>query len=533
MLRVSNIKLLYTHSEAELIEKIGRQLNLRKDNSFEYKIVKKSIDAREKPKIYYVYTVDVTVDDEKKVLKKSCGSAVSLAPCDEYAFPASGIERLRHRPVIVGCGPAGLFAGYMLAKAGYSPLLLERGGEVLEREQKVAHFWETGELDCNTNVSFGEGGAGTFSDGKLRTLVKDKNFRNSKVVDIFVKFGAPEEIKYLQNPHIGTDKLRKVIFNMRKAIEELGGEVRFHTTLTDIDEKDGWLKGIYVNSKQYIECEALVIACGHSARDTFEMLGKKIFIEPKPFAIGLRIEHPQEMINHSQYGNADSSMLGAASYKLTYQASNGRGVYSFCMCPGGYVVNASSEPGKLAINGMSNHARDGRNANSALIVTVTPDDFPDRTYMGGVRLQRRLEEAAFAQCSGKIPVQLYSDFANNRISTGFGDVLPDTKGECDFGVLNDILPKSLCESIIEAMPVFDRKIKGFGREDAVLLGVESRTSSPLRMLRDKGCESSIKGVYPCGEGAGYAGGITSAAMDGIKIAESIAARYRKPDRDSR
>ena len=320
-------------------------------------------------------------------------------------------------------------------------------------------------------------------------------------------------------------KLKNVIVSMRKSILEYGGEVRFDSCMTDLDVRDGILAGIWVNQTEYIACETLVLATGHSARDTFAMLGKHIHMEPKSFAVGVRIEHPQEMINFSQYGAAHVSSLGAASYKLTHQAENGRGVFSFCMCPGGFVVNASSEKGGLAVNGMSYHARDSKNANSALIVTVTPQDFPDASYMGGVAFQRRLEQAAYRAGNSKIPLQLFGDFKEGRISTGLGEVKPCTKGAYAFADLNQVLPKPLTEALCEAIPAFDRKIHGFAREDALLLGVESRTSSPLRMVRDENGESNVRGLYPCGEGAGYAGGITSAAMDGIRAAEWIAARF--------
>lgn len=525
MIQINSLKLPCGHSKEELEEKICKQLKISRSHLKSWKILRQSIDARKKPELFFVYLIEAEVDNERTIVKKLHNPSITIASGQTYTFPKEGVLQQKHRPVIIGTGPAGLFCGYLLAQHGYRPLLLERGADVDNRSKKVEHFWETGELDEKTNVSFGEGGAGTFSDGKLNTLVKDKLMRNRKVLEIFVEHGAPEEILYQQKPHIGTDVLKNVIVSMRKSILEYGGEVRFDSCMTDLDVREDALVGIWVNQTEYIACETLVLATGHSARDTFAMLGKHIYMEPKSFAVGVRIEHPQEMINFSQYGAAHVSSLGAASYKLTHQAENGRGVYSFCMCPGGFVVNASSEKGGLAVNGMSYHARDSKNANSALIVTVTPQDFPDASYMGGVAFQRSLEQAAYRAGNSKIPLQLFGDFKEGRISTGLGEVKPCTKGAYAFADLNQVLPKPLTDALCEAIPAFDRKIHGFAREDALLLGVESRTSSPLRMVRDENGESNVRGLYPCGEGAGYAGGITSAAMDGIRAAEWIAARF--------
>lgn len=525
MIQINSLKLPCGHSREELEEKICRQLKIPKNRLKSWRILRQSIDARKKPELSFVYQIEAKIDNEHAVVKKLHNPGIVISSGESYHFPKVGDKKQAHRPVIIGTGPAGLFCGYMLALHGYCPILFERGADAERRSQKVEHFWKTGELDEKTNVSFGEGGAGTFSDGKLNTLVKDKFMRNRKVLEIFVEHGAPEEILYQQKPHIGTDVLKNVIVRMRKSILEHGGEVRFDSCMTDLDVKDGALAGIWVNETEYIACETLVLATGHSARDTFAMLGKYIHMEPKAFAVGVRIEHPQEMINESQYGAAHVPALGAASYKLTHQAQNGRGVYSFCMCPGGYVVNASSEKGGLAVNGMSYHARDSKNANSALIVTVTPGDFPDSSYMGGVAFQRSLEQAAYRAGNAKIPLQLFGDFRQGRISTGFGAVEPCTKGAYAYADLNQVLPKPITEALCEAIPAFNRKIHGFAREDALLLGVESRTSSPLRMVRDENGESNVRGLYPCGEGAGYAGGITSAAMDGIRAAEWIAGRF--------
>lgn len=529
MIRISNVKLPCSHTEQEMKKKVCRLLGLSAGSQIRVQVVRRSLDARKKPDLYFVYILDVETgwkpEKEAALVGRLKAPEIAIAKAEEYRFPMDGMKRLPHRPVIAGMGPAGLFCGYLLAEHGYEPIILERGGCVQERMEAVARFWNGGDLDPGTNVQFGEGGAGTFSDGKLNTLVKDKFLRGRKVLELFVHHGAPEEILWLQKPHIGTDILCGVVASMREKIREMGGEVRFHSCVTDIGIKDGRISHVTINGEETLACDALVLAVGHSARDTFAMLDGKLTMEPKSFAIGVRIEHPQEMINRSQYGSASVKGLGAADYKVTAQTSAGRGVYSFCMCPGGFVVNASSEPGRLAVNGMSNHARNERNANSALIVTVTPEDFGGSGALAGVAFQRRLEEAAYAQCGGKIPVQLYGDFKENRVSSALGDVTPCTKGAYAFGNLKEVLPETVTAALEEAMPVFGKKIHGFDREDAVLSGIESRTSSPLRIVRNTDGESSIGGLYPCGEGAGYAGGITSAAMDGIRIAEQIAKKY--------
>lgn len=528
MIRLNNVKLPCSHSREDLRKKLIKMLKLKDNAAITWKIVRRSLDARKKPILYFIYVIDAELasGNEEKTVRFLHSPDIMIAPKEEYRFPSGGMERLVHRPVIAGMGPAGLFCGYLLAEHGYAPILLERGGDVRERTQKVLDFWSKGLLDPCTNVSFGEGGAGTFSDGKLNTLVKDKQFRNRKVLELFVRHGAPEEILYLQKPHIGTDVLRGVVENMREQIKCMGGQVRFHSQVTGLDIREGKICGVWINGEEYLPCEAFVLAAGHSARDTFTMLSSHLAMEAKAFAVGVRIEHPQEMINCSQYGVRAVKGLGAADYKLTCQTSKGRGVYTFCMCPGGFVVNASSEPGRLAVNGMSNHARDGKNANSALIVTVGPGDFKGAGVLAGMEFQRRLEEAAYGQCGGKIPVQLYGDFMRDRRSDGLGEIVPCMKGEWGFGNMRQILPEAAADALAEAMPVFGSKIHGFDREDALFSGIESRTSSPLRILRDELGESSVKGIYPCGEGAGYAGGITSAAMDGIRTAEKLSCRYR-------
>lgn len=530
MIRINQLKLPITHTEEELKKKAAKALRISPSQIQNLLIIKQSIDARKKPELSYVYTVDVAVEREAQILKKQKQGQITKAPEKTYQFRCTGEKSMQHAPVVIGSGPAGLFCAYMLAKAGYQPLLLERGASVEERMEDVKHFWETGVLNPESNVQFGEGGAGTFSDGKLNTLVKDPFGRNRKVLEIFMEHGAPEEILYVNKPHIGTDILTTVVKNLRDAIQRAGGTVLFHSQVTDMRIEDGKLRSVIVNQEKEIPCELAVLAIGHSARDTFETLyDRGLPMEAKSFAIGVRVEHKQTMINESQYGVPSSDYLSAAPYKVAEQLENGRGVYSFCMCPGGYVVNASSEEGRLAVNGMSYHDRAGENANSAIIVTVTPEDFQSQHPLAGVAFQRRLEERAYRLADGKIPVQLYGDFCKNRMSEQFGDVRPQMKGSYAFANVRNIFPPEIADSIAEGMKKFNDKIKGFSREDTVLSGVESRTSSPVRIVRNESLMSEIMGIYPCGEGAGYAGGITSAAMDGIKIAEKIAETYKPVD----
>ena len=527
MIRISQLKLPVTHTQAQLEKKIAKTLK-NPGNPFTYEIKKQSLDCRHKNDKIFVYTVDVKIRDEQKIVKKVNNNNVTLIKEKPYQFPQSGELPLTHPPVIIGSGPAGLFCGWYLAKAGYRPLILERGEEAQKRQQTVENFWKNGVLDPDSNVQFGEGGAGTFSDGKLNTLVKDPYGRNHEVLKRFVEAGAPQEIVYQQKPHLGTDVLVGIVEKMRHEIEEMGGQFAFRSKVTDLIFTDGALKEVEINHEKKIPAEVCVLAIGHSARDTFEMLHKRgVYMEPKSFAVGLRIEHPQTMINMDLYGEEGNELLGAASYKVTHKCSNGRGVYSFCMCPGGYVVNASSEPGRLAVNGMSYQARDSRNANSAMIVTVTPEDFPGKGALGGVEFQRNLERKAWELGQGKIPVQLFGDFCKNQPSHTPGDVTPCMKGAYVLTNVRSILPQEVGDSIEEGVKFFGKRISGFDREDALLSGVESRTSSPVRIVRDQELLANIEGIYPCGEGAGYAGGITSAAMDGIKVAETISKKYRK------
>lgn len=528
MLRINQLKLSPDHTPEDLYQKAAKLLRIPPQDIQALKIRKQSIDARKKPEIYYSYTVDVKVPQEQKILKKQKGNQITLAKDVLYSFPDKGCNPLAHSPVIVGSGPCGLFCAYMLAQAGYRPLILERGASVEERAEDIQNFWNTGQLDPNSNVQFGEGGAGTFSDGKLNTLVKDVSGRNRKVLEIFVENGAPEEILYQNKPHIGTDLLIHVVRNMRKQILRWGGKIHFHSQLTDFTLQDGSLTSItYVNDGKQITlpAEILILAIGHSARDTFQLLyQKQIPMEAKSFAVGVRVEHAQKLIQTSQYGET-SFQLPAASYKLATTLENGRGVYSFCMCPGGYVVNASSEAGMLAVNGMSYHARDGENANSAIIVTVSPDDFGTDHPLGGMEFQRKLEKKAFQLAQGKIPVQRFGDYCKNQVTTLPGSFTPQLKGDYAFANVRQIFPDEIGNSIEIGIKSFDKQIHGFATEDALLSGVESRTSSPIRIMRNADLTIDTTGIYPCGEGAGYAGGITSAAMDGLKVAEKIATRF--------
>lgn len=527
MLRVNQLNLAPGHGEEKIKEKLLQTFRLKPGELLEFHIFKRSIDARKKPQIFYSYTIDFCVKNEKKLLQKHKGR-IRLATKTKYEPPRLGNTSLPSRPVIVGAGPAGLFCAYLLAMEGCRPIVLERGAPVEERVRDVEKFWKDGVLNPSSNVQFGEGGAGTFSDGKLNTMVKEQNGRNRFVLETFVKFGAPENILYEQKPHIGTDVLTNVVRNMRSEIIRLGGEVRFHSHVTEMEEEvtaDGIkkvIKSVIINGREKLHTRILVLAIGHSARDTFRLLHRHgMPMEPKAFAVGVRIEHPQNMIQVSQYGEKMADKLPPASYKLTHGLENGRGVYTFCMCPGGYVVNASSEEGRLAVNGMSYSERRGKNANSAVIVTVTPDDYGAEGPLSGVEFQQRLEERAYELGKGNIPIQRFDDFCANRPTTKLGNVVPQTKGAYRLANVRSLFTEELADSLQQGILAMDKRMEGFARPDAVLSGVESRTSSPVRLLRDEHLESQTKGVYPCGEGAGYAGGITSAAMDGMRVAESI------------
>ena len=542
MIRITQLKLPVGHTEEDLYQKIARTLGTDKKNIKCAHIRRQSLDARKKPELFYSYTIDAELSlpnekryqntaarrkYEKTLIQKAKNAQYVIPGKDGYRFVEPGEQKLSAPPVIVGAGPAGLFCALMLARHGYCPLVLERGQDVLHRQKTVEHFWQTGQLDPLSNVEFGEGGAGTVSDGKLNTVVKDPCGRNRLVLEIFREFGAEEGVLYQNKPHIGTDVLCHIVRRMRQEIIRLGGEIRFGCQVTDLLLDQGQVCGVVTGQGGSISTHSIVLAIGHSARDTFSMLQKRgIPMSAKAFAVGLRIQHPQAMINYAQYGKETVDFPGAADYKLTWKASNGRGVYSFCMCPGGYVVNASSEQGMLAVNGMSYHDRAGLNANSALIVTVTPEDYPGEGSLAGVEFQRMLEKQAFREGNGKIPVQLYQDFLDGKESVALGDVVPQMKGGWAFGRLHQVLPSALTKALGEGIRGFGQVIPGFDRADAVLAGVESRSSSPVRIWRDEQMESAVKGLYPCGEGAGYAGGITSAAMDGVRVAEAIASRYQ-------
>lgn len=547
MIRISQLKLPLNHSRKMMEEKICQQLKIKDSDLISWTIIKRSVDARKKPELKFVYTVDVETEKERKILNRiSKGDSKNIMSTNPvfYRIPQTGDEKLSKRPVIIGSGPAGLFCAWLLAKAGYQPIVLERGAAAAERKQQVDAFWAGDRLNPNSNVQFGEGGAGTFSDGKLNTSVKDPVGRNKKVLELFVEAGAPEQILYDHKPHLGTDLLITIITNLRHQIEDMGGTFRFNSQVTDFLIENGEIKKIQINHNEWLDTQILIPAIGHSARDTFAMMKKRgISMEAKSFAVGVRIEHPQEMINLSQYGQNRVDILGAANYKLTHQLPNGRGIYSFCMCPGGYVVNASSEEGHLAINGMSYHARDSKNANSAMIVTVNPQDYAayaahylqehpdsDRKYLeedplNGIYFQRYLEQEAYRLNGGKIPVQTFKDFCLGKDSVSLGEVEPCMKGAYELSNLRELFPEFLSQSLADGIAACGRKIHGFDREDAVLSGVESRTSSPVRIPRDEEYMCNIRGIYPCGEGAGYAGGITSAAMDGLRVAEAICKKY--------
>jgi uncharacterized FAD-dependent dehydrogenase len=465
-------------------------------------------------------------------MQRSHNKNMTIADDTIYQFPTpiKCPQNEADRPVIIGFGPAGMFAALKLAQAGLRPIIYERGESVQDRQHSVHQYWEHGILNTESNVQFGEGGAGTFSDGKLNTLIKDPTGRIREVLRVFTEFGADSSILYLNKPHIGTDVLATVVQNLRNHILHLGAEIHFQTRLDAIRIENHQITGIELTSTKdgsniRRNCNSLCLAIGHSARDTFQMLHEmNCPMEPKAFAVGLRLEHPQDYVNYTAYGETQYA-LPTADYKVTYQANSGRGVYSFCMCPGGYVVNASSEPERIAVNGMSYSKRDGKNANSAIIVTVTPQDFGNG-ILDGISFQRNLEHLAYVHGNGNIPVQLLADFKQHRVSNGFGRVVPSIKGSYTFADLNKVLPAYITEAISEGVTGFARNMKRFDMDDAVFSGVESRTSSPVRIVRDsKSLESTIHGLFPCGEGAGYAGGITSAAVDGIKIAERIAERF--------
>ncbi|MFM9835119.1 MAG: NAD(P)/FAD-dependent oxidoreductase [Methylophilaceae bacterium] len=540
MIRISEIKLpllLATdmgHSDAEIKAAILKRLNLADSDLISFTIYKRGVDARKRNAIFLAYIVDCEIKNEAKILAKFAKDPhLKASPDTSYHFVAKASANLHARPVIVGFGPAGIFAALILAQAGFKPIVLERGKPVRERTKDTWGLWRGGKLNPESNVQYGEGGAGTFSDGKLYSQIKDPKFYGRKVIQEFVKAGAPEEIQYVSHPHIGTFRLVGVVEHMRETIKQLGGEIRFQCKVEKIEIENNAVQGVTLTNGEFIASNHLILAVGHSARDTFEMLHEQgIYIEAKPFSIGFRIEHPQSLIDHARYGsNAQHPVLGAADYKLVHHASNGRSVYSFCMCPGGTVVAAASEPERVVTNGMSQYSRNERNANAGIVVGITPEiDFPGHP-LAGMEFQRKLESQAYALGGNTYaaPGQLVGDFLSNKASTKLGEVKPSYTPGVLLTNLDSALPAFAISAIREAIPAFAKQIKGFDLPDAILTGVETRTSSPIRIKRNDETLQSINtfGLYPCGEGAGYAGGILSAGVDGIRVAEAVSIAMSK------
>jgi uncharacterized protein len=533
MLRLTDIKLDLDHAEGEIKAAVLKRLDLKPKDLLAYTVYRRAVDARKRSAIALIYTLDIEVRNEAALLQRFARDRnVAPAPDEGYRFKARAPASPASRPVVIGTGPCGLLAALVLAQMGFRPLILERGKIVRERTKDTWGLWRRSVLNPESNVQFGEGGAGTFSDGKLYSQIKDPHHYGRKVLSEFVKAGAPPEILTVAKPHIGTFRLVTIVEQIRASIEALGGEYRFQSKVEDIEidvKADGsrQVRGVVLADGSHIATEHVVLAIGHSARDTFQMLfDRGVAIEAKPFSIGARIEHPQSLVDRCRYGErAGHALLGAADYKLVHHASNGRSVYSFCMCPGGTVVAATSEPGRVVTNGMSQYSRNERNANAGIVVGITPADYPEHP-LAGVAFQRHFEELAFAAGGGTYaaPAQRVGDFLARRGSTTLGEVVPSYRPGVQPTDLAACLPDFAVEAIREALPAFDRQIKGFALADAVLTGVETRTSSPIRIRRDDSFQSvNTRGLYPAGEGAGYAGGILSAGVDGIRVAEAVAA----------
>ena len=543
-IRINNLTLNIEEDISNLRKKAASKLKVSEADFKHFKILKESIDARKKNNIKFNYAVEVSLEKERKIINKFRDNDIRFEEDDNKEDLVFGNASLNSRPIVVGMGPAGMFAALLLAEKGYRPIVIERGESAEERTKTVEHFWKTGELNTESNVQFGEGGAGTFSDGKLTTRIKDR--RCDYVIDKFISFGAPKEISYEGKPHIGTDILKNVVKALRERIKILGGEVRFNSKLEDIVTRDNKITAVITNGEE-IKCEVLILAVGHSSRDTYEMLYRNnILMEAKPFALGVRIEHPQYMINENQYGKyANHPRLKAADYRLTYTSNiTKRSIYSFCMCPGGEVVAAASEQNRLATNGMSYYKRDKENANSALVVTVGVDDFKKKCYnfnnnlfsdkypLLGMEMQRYYEEQAFIAGGRNFnaPIQLVGDFLRDEPSKRIGSIKPSYKPGYELTNLEKCLPNYVIDTLKDGIINFNKKINGFSDNDAVLTGIETRTSAPVRIMRNENLESvSVTGLYPSGEGAGFAGGIMSAAVDGLKCAEAVIKKYKSLD----